>query len=76
MQQVSARVNQFYDLKRLLPTSSMTTYSMNVHQGYSLWLGALARLDLLSGEDKFLTTIVPKNVTIHRTPIGRATEMF
>lgn len=41
-----------------------------------MWLGALARLDLLSGDDKYLTVIVPKDVTIHRTPIGRATEIF
>lgn len=54
----------------------MTTYSLNVHQGYSIWLGALVRIDLLSGDDKYLTMIVPKDVTIHRTPIGRATEIF
>jgi hypothetical protein len=41
-----------------------------------LWLGALARLDFLSGEDKYLTVIVPKDVTIHRTPITRASEVF
>lgn len=76
MNQVSARVQQFYDLKKLMPLSEMTTYPVNVKQGYSLWLGALARLDLLSGEDKYLTVIVPKDVTIHRTPIERASEIF
>jgi 30S ribosome assembly GTPase len=65
--QASARVNEFYDLKRLMPTGAMTSFSLNVKQGYSMWLGALARLDLLSGDDKYLTTIVPKDVTIHRT---------
>jgi len=59
-----------------MPSSEMTTYPINVKQGYSLWLGAVARLDLLSGDDKYLTVIVPKDVTIHRTPIGRATEVF
>jgi hypothetical protein len=54
----------------------MTTYPFNVKQGYSLWLGALARLDFLSGDDKYLTVIVPKDVTIHRTPITRAGEVF
>lgn len=76
MDQVTSRVNEFYDLKRLMPSAEMTAYPINVKQGYSIWLGALARLDLLSGEDKYLTMIVPKDVTIHRTPIGRATEMF
>lgn len=54
----------------------MTTYPVNVRQGYAIWLGALARLDLLSGEDKYLTVIVPRDVTIHRTPINRANEVF
>ena len=69
-------MEQFVDLRRLLPTSEMTSFSLNVKQGYSLWLGALARLDLLSGEDKYLTAIVPKNVTIHRTPVTRAYALF
>lgn len=76
MEQVSSRIGEFYDLKRLMPQAEMTTYPLNVKQGYSIWLGALARLDLLSGDDKYLTMIVPKDVTIHRTPIGRATEVF
>ena len=76
MNQVSARVNNFDELKRLMPGSEMTTYPFNVKQGYSLWLGALAKLDFLSGDDKYLTVIVPKDVTIHRTPIGRSNEVF
>jgi hypothetical protein len=59
-----------------MPNAEMTTYPFNVKQGYSIWLGALARLDLLSGEDKYLTVIVPKDVTIHRTPISRAFDVF
>ena len=63
-------------MKKLMPSNEMTTYPINVKQGYSVWLGALARLDLLSGDDKYLTVIVPRDVTIHRTPIGRASEIF
>ena len=76
MNQVTARVNNFDDLKRLMPRSEMTTFPLNVKQGYSIWLGALAKLDFLSGDDKFFTVIVPKDVTIHRTPIARSIEVF
>ena len=37
----------------------MTTLPINVKSGYAVWLGALARLDMISGEDKHLTFIVP-----------------
>ena len=54
----------------------MTSFPLNVKSGYTIWLGALARLDLISGEDKYLTCIVPPDVTIHRTPIVKATPVF
>jgi hypothetical protein len=30
MDQVSSRVNEFYDLKKLMPSAEMTTYPVNV----------------------------------------------
>ena len=54
----------------------MTSFPLNVKSGYTIWLGALARLDLISGEDKYLTCIIPPDVTIHRTPIIKATTVF
>ena len=41
-----------------------------------MWLGALARLDFLSGDDKFFTFFVPPHVTIHRTPIAKAASVY
>ena len=49
---------------------------MNVKQAYTVWLGALARLDFLSGDDKFFTFFVPPHVTIHRTPIHKAVSVY
>lgn len=69
-------MQSYFDLSSLLPRNEMTAFPLNVKQGYSIWLGALARLDLVSGEDKHLTFIVPKDVTIHRTPISRAESLF
>jgi hypothetical protein len=49
---------------------------MNLKQGYSLWLGGLVRVDMLSGEDKYICVFVPPHVTIHKTPITKAEEVF
>jgi len=69
-------MQSYFDLSSLLPRNEMTSFPLNVKQGYSIWLGALARLDLVSGDDKHLTFVVPKDVTIHRTPIARAESLF
>lgn len=69
-------MQSYFDLASLLPRKEMTTLPLNVRQGYSVWLGALARLDFISGDDKHLTFIVPGDVTIHRTPIPRAASLF
>jgi hypothetical protein len=49
---------------------------MNVRQGYSVWLGALCRIDVLSGSDKYYNFFLPFDVTIHRTPFERAEEVY
>ena len=41
-----------------------------------MWLGALCRLDLISGSDKFFTFYVPLNIPIHRTPLERAEQVY
>jgi 30S ribosome assembly GTPase len=59
MEQISSHMDSFKELKKLLPSKEMTTYPINVKSGYSVWLGALVRLDFLNGEDKYLTMVVP-----------------
>lgn len=76
MTQVSSQVGAFKDLAKLLPQKEMTSFPVNVKSGYAVWLGALARLDFISGDDKYLTFVVPPDVTIHRTPIVKAEEVF
>lgn len=49
---------------------------MNVRSGTASWIGALARLDMISGDDKVLSFIVPQDVTIHRTNILNAENVF
>jgi 30S ribosome assembly GTPase len=74
--QVSSLVQDYQDLMSLMPSKQISSYPINVKSGYSLWLGALARVDFLSGEDKFFTFFVPPHVTIHRTPILKAASVY
>jgi ribosome biogenesis GTPase A len=76
LNQVSSHIKDYEDLLTVVPTKVMQSFSMNVKQGYSVWLGALARLDVLSGSDKYYTFFMPQNVTIHRTPYERAEEVY
>ena len=63
-------------IKSVTINKKIISYSMNVKQGYSIWIGALARLDFLSGEDKVLTFFFSHNVTIHKTSLFNAEEIF
>lgn len=59
-----------YMIKKIKP------YSVNVKQGYSMWLGALARIDMLNGEDKFFTFFLSHDVTFHKTFLLNAERIF
>ena len=74
--QVISHVSSFKELSKILPQKEMTCYSVNVKSGYAVWLGALARIDMVSGEDKHLTFTVAPDVTIHKTPIAKASTVF
>lgn len=50
----------------------MISYPLNMKSGYTVFLGGLARVDFLSGDDKYFTFIVPPHLTIHKTPILKA----
>jgi len=60
----------------VLSAKRWTNTSFAMHQGYSLWLGALVRVDFLSGSDKFVSIHCSPIVTVHKTPIWRSTEIF
>lgn len=59
-----------------MPTKRMTSCSISVQQGNSVWLGALARLDVLSGQTKYYTFYMPQKVSIHRTPFEKALRVY
>ena len=76
MSQLSSKINSLRDLSKLMPSKEMSSFPMNVKSGYSVWMGALARLDFINGDDKHLTFVAPLDVTIHRTPIEKAEDIF
>ncbi len=51
-------------------------FTVNVKQGYSIWLGALARIDMLNGNDKFFSFFLSHDVTIHKTFLLNAEKIF
>jgi len=63
-------------IKSLTISQKIIQYSMNVKQGYSIWLGGLVRIDFLSGEDKFFTFFLSPNVTIHKTSLFNSEEIY
>lgn len=73
---VYSRIQDYSDMASVLSAKRWVPRRFGIHQGYTLWLGALARIDFLSGTDKFLSVHVSPIVTIHRTPTWRAEEVF
>jgi len=51
-------------------------FTSSVKQGYSIWIGSVARIDFMSGEDKYFSFFFSHNVTIHRTPMLNAEDFF
>lgn len=43
------------------------THILNFKQGYTLFVGGLVRIDLINGEDKFISLFFSDQVTIHKT---------
>ena len=76
LDQVSSHIEDYQDLISTLPNKQIQSYPLNVKSSYSIWMGALARLDFLSGEDKYFTFFMPPHVTIHRTPTLKAENVY
>ena len=69
-------MSDYEDLTSIVSSKAMQSFSMVVKQGYSVWLGGLCRLDVMSGADKYFSFFMPQNVTIHRTPFDRAMDVY
>ncbi|CAI2386276.1 unnamed protein product [Moneuplotes crassus] len=74
--QVISRIEDYQDAIQALNNQKIMSLSYEVKSGYSVWLGALARIDFLSGERKNFTFFVSPHVTIHRTPFDKADSVY
>ena len=74
--QVSSHVDNYEDTVQTLWIKKINSISLNIKSGYSIWIGALARLDFLNGERKDFTFFVSPHVTIHKTPLEKAQLIY
>lgn len=69
-------MNNYIDIISATINKKIIPYSLNLKQGYSIWIGAIARIDMMNGEDKYFTFFFSHNVTIHRTPMLNSDNIF
>lgn len=73
---ITYNMNEITDIISATIKNKIIPYSINLKQGYSVWIGALARVDFLNGEDKYFSFFFSHHVTIHRTPMLLAEDVF
>ena len=74
--QVSSHVHHYEDTVQTLCIKKINSVWLNIKSGYSIWLGALARLDFLNGDRKDFSFFVSPHVTIHKTPLEKAQQIY
>lgn len=64
------------DIISSIITKKIMPINLRIGQGSSIWLGGLGRIDFMSGEDKNFSFFFSLNVTIHKTYMLNAEEVF
>jgi len=64
---ISKLYNEYEALLSITMRQRLTTNLMIIKQNYSIYLGSLARIDMINGEDKVIGCFVSEGVTIHKT---------
>lgn len=70
------QLDSLVDIIGLTIRNKLRPFSLNIKQGTSIWIGALCRIDVLSGEDKYFSFFFGENVTIHKTNLLNGEEIF
>lgn len=73
---ISFYMNNYIDIISTTINQKIIPFTSSVKQGYSIWIGAIARIDFMNGEDKYFSFFFSNNVTIHRTPLLNAETIF
>ena len=74
--QVISHIEDYQDVVQTLNNQKILSHSFNIKSGYTIWLGALARVDFLNGERKNFSFFVSPHVTIHKTPLEKAQQIY
>lgn len=69
-------MDNYIDIISSTVTNKIIPYSINLKQGYTIWLGALAKIDFMNGDDKYFSFFLSHNVTIHKTPMLNSDDVF
>jgi len=64
------------DPEALIPSKRINPVCINMLPGLSVWLGALARIDMIEGLNKFFTVFGSPLLTIHRTKTETADAVY
>lgn len=74
--QVVSHIKDYQDAIQTFNNQKIISISYNIKSGYTMWLGALARLDFLNGERTNMTFCMSPHVTFHRTPLEKGQKIY
>ncbi|OMJ86168.1 hypothetical protein SteCoe_12371 [Stentor coeruleus] len=55
------------DAKMLIPNKKINPIVLTATEEFSFWIGAMARIELIEGDFKYLTFFVSQNTSVHKT---------
>ncbi len=76
LSQAYSLIENYQDLMTVFPTKRIKPYNIQLKAGTSVWLGALARLDVIKRSGVRLSICVGGNVTIHKTTVEKADRVY
>jgi len=64
------------DLKKITPKNEIKPRTYQLREGQTLFLGGIARFDIISGEDNSYICYFSNELKIHRTPLDNADKLY
>lgn len=74
--QVGSHIEDFQDLVSVIPIKKVLPKNFTLWSGTSVWIGALARLDFVSGNDLKFCFCFQHDVTLHTSGLLKAEEVY
>ena len=74
--QLYTHLDDYQEMMSTIITKRIKPYNIQVKAGTSIWLGGLARIDVLKRTGVCLSIFVGENVTIHKTTVENADRVY